>query len=67
VALTKVAAAVPEVFSAEQRNVLLRHLSQVRTCGQPALESAPFTPAQREFIQGLLSRNASCQSSSTAR
>jgi sulfite reductase (NADPH) flavoprotein alpha-component len=56
VALTKVAAVMPEAFSAEQRNILLQYLAQVRLCGQLALEGAPFTPAQREFIQGLLAR-----------
>ena len=54
VSLAKVASAVPEDFSEEQRNLLLRSLSQVQTRGQRVPETAPFTPAQREFIARLL-------------
>ena len=54
VALCKVADAVPEDFSAEQKNHLLRHLAQAPARGQRVPETAPFTPAQREFIARLL-------------
>ena len=54
VSLAKVASAVPEDFSAEQKNYLLRHLAQARPRGQRVPENAPFTPAQREFIARLL-------------
>ncbi len=54
VALTKAAAGVPENFSAEQKNYLLRYLAQVQPRGQGVPENAPFTPAQREFIRALL-------------
>jgi anaerobic selenocysteine-containing dehydrogenase len=54
VSLVKIASAMPENFSAEQKNLLLRHLSQVQTRGQSVPETAPFTLAQREFISRLL-------------
>ena len=54
VALSKVAAGPPEDFSAEQKNYLLRFLAQARPRSQSVPETAPFTPAQREFIAGLL-------------
>ncbi len=54
VTLSKVADAVPEDFSAEQKNYLLRQLAQAPTRGQRVPETAPFTPAQREFIARLL-------------
>jgi sulfite reductase (NADPH) flavoprotein alpha-component len=54
VALSKVAAGVPEIFSAEQKNHLFRCLAQVRPRGQRVPATAPFTPAQREFIGRLL-------------
>jgi sulfite reductase (NADPH) flavoprotein alpha-component len=54
VALSKVAAGVPEIFSGEQKNHLFRCLAQVRPRGQRVPETAPFTPAQREFIGRLL-------------
>ena len=56
VTLTRVAAAVPDDFSAEQKHFLLRHLAPVRTGTQARLEGAPFTPSQREFIRELLTR-----------
>jgi sulfite reductase (NADPH) flavoprotein alpha-component len=54
VTLVKVADAVPEDFSAEQKNYLLRQLAQAPTRGQRVPETAPFTLAQREFIARLL-------------
>ncbi len=54
VALSKVAAGMPENFSAEQKNYLLRYMAQVQPRGRRIPENAPFTPAQREFISQLL-------------
>jgi sulfite reductase (NADPH) flavoprotein alpha-component len=56
VALTRVAAGIPENFSEEQKNYLLRYLAQVQSRGQLVPADAPFTPAQREFLRGLLAR-----------
>jgi sulfite reductase (NADPH) flavoprotein alpha-component len=56
VALTKVALGVPENFSEEQKGYLLRYLAQVQSRGQVVPVEAPFSPAQREFIRGLLAR-----------
>jgi sulfite reductase (NADPH) flavoprotein alpha-component len=57
VALTKVAAGVPDHFSEEQKGYLLRYLGQVQSMGQTVSANAPFTLAQREFIQGLLAKS----------
>jgi sulfite reductase (NADPH) flavoprotein alpha-component len=54
VALSKVAAGLPEHFSAEQKNYLLRHLGRVHPRRAAIPATAPFTPAQREFIGRLL-------------
>jgi len=56
VALTRVAAAVPDDFSSEQKNILLRHLAQFRPGSPAQLEGAPFTASQREFIRHLLAQ-----------
>jgi sulfite reductase (NADPH) flavoprotein alpha-component len=54
VALTKVATGLLEIFSSEQKNHILRCLAQVQPCGQQVPDTAPFTPAQREFLGRLL-------------
>lgn len=54
VSLTKLASNLPENFSAEQKNQLLRYLAQVQSRGQTVPPHAPFTPAQRKFIDDLL-------------
>jgi len=54
VALTLAAAGVPAGFSPEQTGLLLRHLAQVRPRGQTVPATAPFTAAQREFINRLV-------------
>ena len=59
VALSKVAAGVPENFSAEQKNYLLKYMAQVQSHGRRVPENAPFTPAQREFISRLLAEQES--------
>ncbi len=56
VALSKVAAGLPENFSIEQKNYLLRYLAQVQPRGQSVPENAPFTLAQREFIHRLIAQ-----------
>jgi len=58
VALSKVASNVPEMFSPEQTSLLLRYLSQVQSRGQVVPETAPFTPAQRAFINRLVAQPA---------
>ena len=55
VALCQVAAGVPDDFSPEQKNYLLRHLALVQPRGARVPDHAPFTPAQRDFIHQLLS------------
>lgn len=59
VSLTKVASGLPETFSAEQASWLLRYLAQVKSHGQVVPTTAPFTPAQREFINRLVARSGS--------
>ncbi len=54
VKLSKTAAGVPEQFSAEQKNYLLRFLGQVQPRQSVIPSTAPFTPAQREFIHQTL-------------
>lgn len=56
VSLTKVAPASPGIFSPEQQSCLLRYLAQVPAHGQTVPAEAPFTPAQREFIHGVLAK-----------
>lgn len=50
VTLSKAAAGVPEQFSAEQKNYLLRFLGQIQAPAAIVPVTAPFTPAQRDFI-----------------
>ena len=60
VALSRVAAHVPEMFSPEQTSLLLRYLSQVPSRGQVVPDTAPFTPAQRAFINRLVAQPENC-------
>ncbi len=54
VSLARVAAGWPDNFSAEQKNYLLLHLARIPSRGQSVPPNAPFTPAQRKFIDDLL-------------
>jgi sulfite reductase (NADPH) flavoprotein alpha-component len=54
VALTKVTMGMPEHFTEEQKSHLLRCLAQVSPRGQIVPPEAPFTSAQRKFLDRLL-------------
>jgi len=47
---------VPENFSVEQKNYLLKYLARVQWRGQVVPREAPFTAAQRELISQLLAQ-----------
>ena len=59
VTLSRVSGPLPDTFSDEQKNYLLRYLREAASAGQRVPETAPFTAAQREFIHRLLAGSQS--------